>query len=134
MVAESDLGSDVERRAGSIPVIRTNGGVAQLARAPDLHSGGRGFEALHVPLTFRLALYDGVRKCISKIWVVSSTGKNAALAPRRLGSNPDVSTGGVDLSGVLLIWTKSQHGVVTIKNETVSKTTYAEKVTNAPLT
>ena len=39
----SDL-LDMEEHVGSNPTVCTNGGVAKLAKAPDFHSGNRGFE------------------------------------------------------------------------------------------
>jgi hypothetical protein len=44
------LQSDEDRKCGIInrqlSVADYNGGLAQLARAPDLHSGGQGFDSL----------------------------------------------------------------------------------------
>ena len=42
------LGPGIARCVGSSPTQGTDGWLAQLVRAPDLHSGGRGFESLTI--------------------------------------------------------------------------------------
>ena len=65
--------------------------VAQLVSAPDCGSGGRGFESLHPPHSFKPRLWRGLKSlCILKILGCRQAVRQRTLTPSRVGSNPAI--------------------------------------------
>ncbi len=64
-------------------------GVAQLVRAPDCGSGGRGFESLHPPQFSRLQNGENVYNAFSCLdGPLAQLAEQGTLNPKVQGSNP----------------------------------------------